>query len=95
VDTSLETGLSEAEAALRLTEAGPNEIGAGGGRSVWRIVVETMREPMFLLLMGAAGLYLVLGDLGEGLFLLGGAAASIGLVIVQLVLRIRSCFTLS
>jgi Ca2+-transporting ATPase len=42
-----------------------------------------MREPMFLLLVGAAGLYLVLGDLGEGLFLMGGAFATIGLVVLQ------------
>ena len=42
-----------------------------------------MREPMFLLLIGAAALYLVLGDLGEGLFLMAGALATIGLVILQ------------
>jgi len=38
---------------------------------------------MFLLLIGAAGLYLVLGDLGEGLFLMAGAVATIGLVVLQ------------
>ncbi|HEY9235359.1 MAG TPA: HAD-IC family P-type ATPase, partial [Phenylobacterium sp.] len=76
-------GLSETEAARRLAEIGPNEIGGGGGRSLVRIVAETMREPMFLILIGAAALYLVLGDLWEGLFLLGGAALSIGLVIAQ------------
>jgi Ca2+-transporting ATPase len=45
--------------------------------------METMREPMVLLLVGAAALYLALGDLGEGLFLVGGAVAAIGLVIFQ------------
>ncbi|HJV40735.1 cation-translocating P-type ATPase [Caulobacter sp.] len=76
-------GLSQEEAAARLREAGPNEIPSEGARGFWRIAAETMREPMFLLLIGAALLYLVLGDLGEGLFLLGGAAASVGLVILQ------------
>jgi len=38
---------------------------------------------MFLLLIGAAALYLALGDLGEGLFLTAGALASIGLVVMQ------------
>jgi Ca2+-transporting ATPase len=38
---------------------------------------------MFLLLLGAAALYLVFGGLGEGLFLLAGALVSIGLVIFQ------------
>lgn len=77
------TGLTTQEAAERLRAVGPNEIPSGGGRSLWRIVLETMREPMFLLLVGAAVLYLFLGSLGEGLFLVAGAAASIGLVIFQ------------
>lgn len=77
------TGLTSAEAAERLDQAGPNEIASAGGRNLWSILLETMREPMFLLLAGAALLYLFLGDLGEGLFLAAGASASIGLVIFQ------------
>lgn len=76
-------GLSESQAARQFERFGPNELPRDGGRGFLQIVVETMREPMFLLLLGAAGLYLVLGDLGEGLFLVGGAAAAIGLVIMQ------------
>ena len=76
-------GLTEAEAARRLAESGPNELPQSTGRGLARIVIETMREPMFLLLIGAAALYLVLGDVGEGLFLLAGALASIGLVVLQ------------
>jgi Ca2+-transporting ATPase len=78
-----DTGLSEAEAAARLAAVGPNELPRARGRSVPRIVAETLREPMFLLLLGAAGLYLALGDLGEGGFLLAGAVVAIGLVILQ------------
>ncbi|HEX5378586.1 MAG TPA: cation-translocating P-type ATPase [Phenylobacterium sp.] len=76
-------GLSETEAARRLESVGPNELPRQGGRGLLRIVAETMREPMFLLLVGASVLYLVLGDLGEGLFLVGGAIASITLVVFQ------------
>jgi len=76
-------GLSDAEAARRLAELGPNEIASGGGRNLRQILLETLREPMFLLLIGASILYLVLGDLGEGLFLVAGAVASVGLVIFQ------------
>jgi Ca2+-transporting ATPase len=76
-------GLTSAEAARRLAEVGPNELPNPGGRSVLAIVFETMREPMFLLMFGAAVLYLVLGDVGEGLFLVAAAATSIGLVIGQ------------
>jgi Ca2+-transporting ATPase len=76
-------GLTEADALERLARFGPNELPRSAGRGVWRIVMETMREPMFLLLIGAAVLYLTLGDLGEGLFLVAGAFASVGLVVLQ------------
>ena len=76
-------GLTQAEADRRLAADGPNELPLVPGRGILRIAVETMREPMFLLLLGAAALYLVLGDLGEGLFLMAGALATIGLVVLQ------------
>jgi Ca2+-transporting ATPase len=83
MDAQRLTGLTTAEALQRLKTVGPNEITTGGGRTLGQIVLETMREPMFLLLIGAAVLYLLLGDLAEGLFLVGGAVAAIGLVIFQ------------
>lgn len=83
MDDQLHVGLSEVEAARRRSTLGPNELSRGDGRSLRRIVRETLREPMFLLLVGAALLYLALGDLAEGLFLMAGASASIGLVILQ------------
>ena len=76
-------GLTQVEASRRLSETGPNETPTGKVRGLGVIVLETMREPMFLLLLAAAGFYLWFGDLGEGLFLLGGAAAAVGLVILQ------------
>lgn len=76
-------GLTQAEAARRLREIGPNELPRTQGRGLVQITLETMREPMFLLLVGAAVLYMVLGGIGEGLFLLAGALAAIGLVIFQ------------
>src|SRR5688500_2021931 len=80
---TLASGLRAEVAARLLSSIGLNEIVSHGRRSVLRIFLETMREPMFLLLISAAVLYLALGDLGEGLFLVGGAAAAIGLVIAQ------------
>jgi Ca2+-transporting ATPase len=76
-------GLSTAEAERRLAALGHNDLPREPGRGLLRIALETMREPMFLLLLGATILYLVLGDLVEGLFLAAGAVASIGLVILQ------------
>ncbi len=76
-------GLSEADAARRLVEVGANELPRPRRRDIGRIVFETLREPMFLLLLAAAGLYLGLGDTLEGIFLLAGASAAVGLVVFQ------------
>lgn len=76
-------GLTDAEVAAQRARFGPNELPRPPQRTLARIVLETAREPMFLLMGGAALLYLVLGDVGEGLFLVAAAAASLGLVIVQ------------
>jgi Ca2+-transporting ATPase len=76
-------GLSEDEASRRLARFGPNLIHEPKSRSLREILRETLREPMFLLLIGAATLYLFIGDLAEGLFLTGGALLSLTLVILQ------------
>lgn len=76
-------GLTQDEAARRLRDIGPNEPPRSRTRDLSRILLETSREPMFMLLIGAAALYMVLGDLAEGAFLLAGALAAVGLVIFQ------------
>lgn len=76
-------GLSAAEAARRLLLEGPNIL-RPPARGQWRrIAGDIAREPMFLLLAGTALLYLLLGKLGEGLFMVAGAAVSIGLLVHQ------------
>lgn len=82
-DTAQLYGLTHEEAAKRLVEFGPNILAREERRSLGRIARETLREPMFLLLLAAAGLYLIFGDLAEGLFLSAGALLSLTLVIVQ------------
>lgn len=76
-------GLTTEEATRRLSEFGPNEPPRGHKRTLINIIIEAIREPMFLLLIAAALLYMTLGDLGEGAFLLMGALGAIGLVILQ------------
>lgn len=76
-------GLTREEAARRLAEVGPNEPPRSRRRALVQIVFAAVREPMFLLLIGAALLYMIIGDLGEGLFLLAGALGAIGLVVLQ------------
>ncbi|MBM1169981.1 cation-translocating P-type ATPase [Microvirga arabica] len=77
------TGLDEAEAQRRLARHGPNAVAGKRSRGLVDIVRGILREPMFLLLLAAAGLYLVLGDIGEGLFMTAGAVVTIGLVVLQ------------
>ena len=79
----LRAGLGEAEAATRLRRFGPNLLRKPHRRGFLEVTVSTLKEPMFLLLLVAAGLYLVFGDLAEGLFLLAGASLTLGLVIAQ------------
>jgi P-type Ca2+ transporter type 2C len=62
-------GLTTTEARTRLAKEGLNELAKGTRRSVWRRLADTLRQPMFALLVTAALLYMLLGDLAEGLTL--------------------------
>ena len=63
-------GLTTEEAARRLAQFGPN-------------APPEAPSPGVFLLAAAALLYLFVGDLGEGLFMVAGASASIALVVFQ------------
>lgn len=76
-------GLSEAEAARRLAADGPNELPSDHKRTWLRTVFEVLREPMLLLLVGAAVLYLALGDLREALTLCVAVVVVIVITLVQ------------
>ena len=76
-------GLDSAAAARRLRVAGPNALPAPRGRGLLRFVAEVFEEPIFMLLVGAALLYVAIGDLAEGLLMAGCAGVSVGLVAVQ------------
>ena len=77
------SGLSEAEAADRLKKEGYNELPSTGQRSILGIVLEVIREPMFLLLVACGVIYLVVGDVQEALMLLGFVFVIMGITIYQ------------
>ena len=54
-------GLSAAEVEARRAQDGWNELAAERSRSVIDMVIEVVREPMFLLLLGAGAIYLLTG----------------------------------
>ncbi len=76
-------GLSHAQAAQRLTEDGPNQLPGHASRTWRHIARETLGEPMFLLLLVASVLYLLLGELQEGLILVGLVLVILGLTLYQ------------
>ncbi len=66
----MKKGLSQAKAKELLIENGFNELPSSKPKSVWKIAFEVMKEPMFLLLISCAVLYMILGDYREGIILL-------------------------
>lgn len=63
------TGLSSTEAAEKLKLYGFNELPSAKSKNVWKIIIEVIKEPMFLLLITCGLLYVLLGDYTEGLVL--------------------------
>ncbi|MDE2395147.1 MAG: cation-translocating P-type ATPase [Burkholderiales bacterium] len=80
---SPDPGLAAAEAARRLAQDGPNALPGGRRRSLASIALGTLREPMFLLLLAAGALYLMFGDLQEGLTLFGFVVVTLALTLYQ------------
>jgi Ca2+-transporting ATPase len=83
LDVKTIKGLSETEASERLEKEGYNELPSAKTRSIFAIAFEVMKEPMFLLLVACGALYLILGDVGEALMLLGFVFVVIGITLYQ------------
>src|SRR5690349_9949072 len=77
------SGLSAEEARRRLQRHGPNELPRAPRRGLGRILLDVLREPMFLLLVLAAAIYLAIGGIGEGLLMTAFAGLSVLLVVLQ------------
>jgi Ca2+-transporting ATPase len=81
--TSQYPGLTQAQAEVRLREDGPNALAATRRRSWLDRGQDLLSEPMIALLVAAALIYMVLGDLGEGLTLAVFVLAVIALTLYQ------------
>ncbi len=62
-------GLTSAEAAERLAADGPNALPSAARHGTLALALNVLREPMFLLLLAATGIYVALGDVHEALVL--------------------------
>ena len=81
----ISAGLTSAEAEARLKAEGPNVLPSAQRRGTLAIALEVLREPMFILLVAGALIYLLLGDVREALVLV----ASIGVVVAITVIQAR------
>jgi len=76
-------GLTTIEAKERLKTFGFNELPSARPKSIWRIALEVIKEPMFLLLVACGSLYMILGDYQEGFVLLSAIFVIIGITFYQ------------
>ena len=76
-------GLSNKEASEILQREGYNELPSSKPKSVFKIAFGVVKEPMFLLLVACGTLYLLLGDLQEGLMLLSFVFVIMGIEFYQ------------
>lgn len=76
-------GLSSADVVQRLKDDGPNALPDARRRTLRLILWETVREPMFLLLLSAGVIYLVLGDPLEGVTLFGAVLITLAMTLYQ------------
>jgi Ca2+-transporting ATPase len=76
-------GLTEEQARQKLEKEGFNELPSSKPKGMWNIMFGVVKEPMFLLLVACGTLYLILGDLQEGLMLLGFVFVIMGIEFYQ------------
>jgi Ca2+-transporting ATPase len=83
METGTDGGLSAQEAANRLARDGPNALPAAERRPFRAILLDSLRQPMFLLLLVGGLLYLLLGDRREGILLFSFVLLTLGLALYQ------------
>jgi Ca2+-transporting ATPase len=76
-------GLTNEEVIERLARDGYNELPSSEKRTMLHIILEVIREPMFLLLIACGSLYLILGDIQGAVMLLGFVFVVIGITVYQ------------
>ncbi len=78
LEVSATRGLSGAQARIRLDQHGPNELEEHDRPSVWRALLGAASEPFILLLVAAGVGAVLLGEVRDGLFVLGGLVPIVG-----------------
>lgn len=79
----MQRGLSSSEAIHKLKEFGYNELHSSKPKNVWHIAYEVIKEPMFLLLISCATLYMIVGDYREGIIMVSTVFIIIAITFYQ------------
>jgi Ca2+-transporting ATPase len=82
-DSENVTGISEEEAAEILKKEGYNELPSQKKQSIFSILLNVLKEPMLLLLLGAGLIYLFLGEVKDALILLVFVFVVVGITFNQ------------
>jgi Ca2+-transporting ATPase len=75
------SGLSQEEAQYRFRKYGPNALPSSHSSGLWHVLRDLNREPIFLLLFAASGIYFFLGEASDALLLLSFVLVALGIVI--------------
>ena len=67
LESDADHGLTQAEAAARLTRSGANELTGEKPPSVWPVTVVQLREPMNLMLIAVTAVSFVIGEVPTGM----------------------------
>ena len=76
-------GLSESVAAERIKREGYNELPSEKKKNIFHILIQVLREPMLLLLIGSGLIYFLLGEPKDALMLLSFVAVVVGITFYQ------------
>lgn len=83
MENVIKQGNTSKEANEKLLKFGFNELPSAKPRTLFKIALEVMKEPMFLLLIGCGTLYMILGDYREGAVLLSTILLIISITFYQ------------
>lgn len=83
LSTSLEEGLSSNEALQRLEKYGPNELEQKGRKSVWAMFIEQFKDFMIIILIVAAVISGILGEVADAAIILAIVILNAILGVVQ------------
>lgn len=87
-------GLSQADASLLQIRYGKNLLKDGSSARFWHIILDIIREPMFVLLAIACSLYFLLGEISEGFMTLGAILIVTAISLFQDIRSTRALDTL-